>query len=109
MRAHVVGRDVCAATLILHTSEGLRLRWCACLSLCLCLCLCLSHLLKFIANPDTDASIRTLMGGAKGGGDRVSFAPFVTDKQQFLSVAQVRVSLLSAIRAQLFVMFLHPQ
>jgi hypothetical protein len=56
-----------------------------------CVCLWrLSFLVKFLANPDTDASIRSLMGGAKGGGDRVTFAPFVTDKEQFLSVAQVR-------------------
>jgi hypothetical protein len=50
-----------------------------------------SFLMKFLANPDTDASIRSLMGGAKGSGDRVTFAPFVTDKEQFLSVAQVRL------------------
>ena len=41
--------------------------------------------------PQINASIRSLMGGAKGSGDRVTFAPFVTDKEQFLSVAQVRL------------------
>lgn len=49
-----------------------------------------SSCLQFPSNPDTAASIRSLMGGARGAGHRVTFAPFVTDKEQFLSVAQVK-------------------
>jgi hypothetical protein len=55
-----------------------------------------SYRVKFLSNPNTDDSIRSLMGGARGSGSRVTFAPFVTDKEQFLSVAQVRWALLQA-------------
>jgi hypothetical protein len=87
LRSDVVGNNVCAAAVIIHAAEGV----------------CVwgrvedegsnvfgSCLVQFLSNPDTDSSIRSLMGGAKGSGGRVTFAPFVTDKEQFLSVAQVR-------------------
>ena len=70
-----------------------------CVHACVCACahahVCSLHRpsrlppLQFISNPDTEAAIRALLGGEGGGGDRVTFAPFVTDKEQFLSVAQV--------------------
>ena len=46
---------------------------------------------QFLSNPDTDATISSLLDEAGGGGSRLTFAPFVTDKEQFLSVAQVRL------------------
>jgi hypothetical protein len=87
VRAHVVERHVRAATVITYAAKGVCERMHVSR---------LSHRVKFMSNPNTDDSIRSLMGGARGGGRRVTFAPFVTDKEQFLSVAQVRPALLYA-------------
>jgi hypothetical protein len=92
VRAHVVRRYVEVAALLLHAAQGLHVYLCSYVWLSHLVCEFEFHsrCLQFLSNPDTDASIRSLLGGARGAGHRVTFAPFVTDKEQFLSVAQVK-------------------